>query len=154
VALYERIVDKGRVIEGVCDRPMPSLYPPEPFDKYFVVKGLHCNVNNSLKIYYGTDNVQDWPTGIDTRTNRRGIYGYPYTLDSGPTILGVDRNGTVHMLYYNKSVYLKVGEGLESPILSNGTRAIDWFGSPFKVGYNVTASITNIGVFNKTDIKN
>lgn len=127
--------------------------------------------NHSLKVLYGTSHfsyhvLNRQLTGFEVT----GIYGLPYAIDTNLSILGVDRNGTVHYSFRNESVYLKVGDHWVSPLISSRIEVTDYNTSltdytngttpamsqvhiSFKARYDQTIVLQNMGVFDKAAVK-
>lgn len=82
-------------------------------------------MNESLKILYGTYSIRDTPEHRVADLSVKGIYEYPYQLESGPTILGVDLNGTIRMSYNNESFYLYNQSEWESPVTTGDIETIN-----------------------------
>ncbi|MGA9141770.1 MAG: hypothetical protein WBZ29_16210 [Methanocella sp.] len=72
---------------------------PEPM--YFDQPDRYLKVNDSLKVLY----FREFERGGPHRnvTSVRGVYEFPYQLDSGAVIRGMSENGTLHMSYDNKT---------------------------------------------------
>jgi hypothetical protein len=94
------------------------LHDNTPVPVYHDQPGRYVTVNSSLKIlcfgYYRQDGGM-----FNNLSYVRGIYGFPYRMESGVTITGVDQNGTIQMSYNNESINLGHGETWESPIISS-----------------------------------
>lgn len=165
VAIYEEYHDEGTVIEGTGDIayiPVPCPVPM-PFDND-LIKGntqYYQSIDKNFKIFYGTYYFRYYPNSGYTTANYRVIDGYPYTLESNLTILGIDRNGTINANYMNQSVILKVGDKWQSPVatrVENQSLQIvvngNYFSGvyrPFVVQYNTSWTVENKGMFDKSN---
>lgn len=93
------------------------LHDNTPVPVYFDQPGRYVTVNSSLKIlcfgYYRQEGGL-----FNNLTYVRGIYGFPYQMESGVTITGVNQNGTIQMRYNNELINLSHGETWDSPIIS------------------------------------
>lgn len=123
------------------DATPEPVYPDQP-GKYNV------NVNSSLKmLYFGYYSLYGPYRNI---TSVRGIYSYPYQLDSGVIILGSDQNGTVLMSYNNESINLDLGKDWSSPITStNIENTTGYNGSLVKIEYD-----TNWWIYSEPNLYN
>jgi hypothetical protein len=139
--------------------PIPFYYNKDLVHMYYYNNSVDYPLeypikNESMKILLGEYHIQNRPW-TETRTlSVIGIYGYPYTFDNGPTILNVDKNGTVQMAYHNQSFNVTVGEEWTSPIIStnvetyNGTTIVEGAYS-YTVKFNTTWIISNLGLYEK-----
>jgi hypothetical protein len=168
VAIEEEMNDNGVLIAGTPGIPEAPLPPIFEYDntipRYSYPQG-YPPMNDSLKILDGGFYTDSTPEYLRKSLNVRGIYAYPYQLESGPVITNIDRNGTIQMVYDNKSTYLKVNDEWTSPIITtrvaniNGTsvRFIDGNVTggnyTYTVKYTTTWKVTNRGLFEKSASK-
>ena len=121
IAIDEVKQEDANVIEGqlynftapimfMNDATLEPVYPDQP-GKYGVTanRSLSALYFNYYSLYGPYRNV----------TFVRGIYGFPYRLESGVIILGIDQNSTVRMRYNNESINLTMGDMWKSPIVSS-----------------------------------
>jgi hypothetical protein len=107
--------------------PYP-VYPDQP-GKYGVT------VNSSLSIL--CFNYYSLYGPFRNITSVRGIYNFPYQLESGVTILGIDQNGTIKMCYSNETFNLDNGTFWSSPIVSSSIgNSTGYNGSLVKLEYD------------------
>lgn len=113
------------------DATPEPVFPDQP-ERYSIT------VNNSLSILYFSYYSLYGP--YRNITSVQGIYGFPYQLKSGVTILGVDQNGTVRMCYGNDSFDLEPGvRGWSSPLVSSRIENVTGFdGKRVKVEYDTS----------------
>jgi hypothetical protein len=167
VALYEENDTIGSVPAGnVTIAYMPVPCPrPLPFDYNGTLgySGQYPEVNDDLKVMYGSYVVVDHPAGGYSTACYRGIYELPFTLDSGLKIWGIDAAGTINASYYDANVTLKVGDVWKSMLISivkNESLHIigdnitfgNFVYQPFTVQYNYSWTIENKGMFPKANI--
>lgn len=149
-AVEADLVEEGTIIAG--NTPIGDAMPPQIF--YYnkdMVHGWFGNstdyapgypeMNKSLKLLLGTYHVESMPWRLRSTLDVTGIYGYPYTFDNGPTILDVDRNGTIRMKYDNATIDLKIGDEWKSPAIA--TRTENNIGSYVRGEINGTYSVVN-----------
>lgn len=169
VALYEEFRETSNITEGIyVGPPMLALPPPEEYSvfDYSGSKGYgwYPKANESLKILYGTyyfhrTPERQWVDNLKVR----GIYGYPYIMESNFTILDVYDNGTVYASYDNQSIFLKVGNEWTSHTTSRIIN-VSYMGydSPtstelknlyYKAVVNTTWTVKNMGMYNKSNLK-
>jgi hypothetical protein len=164
VAIEEEMNDDGVLIAGtpgIPEAPLPPIFDYDNTIPRYSYPSNYPLMNDSLKILYGTFYTDSTPEYLRKRLNVRGIYEYPYTLESGPIITNVDRNGTVQMTYDNTSISLKVNDAWTSPVIS--TRVVNVSGTSarlvndsviggnytYTVKYTTTWKVTNRGIFEK-----
>ena len=159
------------IIEGNPYPIAPEAPAPQIFD-YDGSWGLtlqRTTFNDSLKIVYGNIGHIYSTLNYGSHLDIQGIYNLPKNTDSDLTILDAYQNGSVRMRYMNESIWLKAGEKWISPVTStrvetndfnssftnyseNGTRSEGINHVYFKVRYNATVSLENIGVFDKSKV--
>lgn len=124
---------------------------PAIFDNYYPA------VNDSFKVLYGTTYYRDVAL-YDTSTGMRirGVYSFPYRLESGFVLQSIDRNGTIYGSYNNTSIVLWCGEQWMSPaaieIRSGNGTGFDQKPFAYMASFNTTWTITNLGVFDKANL--
>ena len=173
VVVYEEYYNNSTLIGNTTYRPSdpwPVPVPLLPFDYNnstgFLDKvGLITSgsVNNSFKILYGKMAYGESPTAYGWNgVISQGIYELPFIPENGFNIVNISRNGTVYATYGNESICLKPGDNWTSPVTtgtmigvyhtddiplpSNGT--VIYF--PWPVSYNMSYTITNMGMYNKS----
>ena len=117
-------------------------------------------INNSLKILLGIYYNELRQENQSGYLLVKGVYNYPYQLDTGPTILNIDKNGTLLLAYNNSSIYVKKGDAWSSPVASTRSEDYNQFytytdynGTYIAKNYSYTVNwktlwvITNIGTY-------
>jgi hypothetical protein len=136
----------GKAVEGSCGGLMID-FPTYRFDEETrTLSGmLNFEVNDSLKVVYGSGLSLSGDAGGGAATRLTGVYGLPY--EDGPlTILAVREDGTVELVYKNENIKLGVGEAWSSVNVS----VVDKGGC--RIRENVTDWIVNYGFIEKEDI--
>jgi hypothetical protein len=171
VALEAELRDDGTITSGWS--PQGDAVPPGIF---FYNKDLVHSVygdsldhapgyppaNESMKILLGQYYTESRAWNQKGNLTVMGVYGYPYAFENGPTILNIDRNGTVRMTYDNESIDLKTGDSWKTPVIS--TRSENYSGSyiegdingtsrdvyySYTVEWVTTWTIRNLGAYDK-----
>ena len=171
VAIDEYLATNATVTNGSYDG-LPHITPPVFYDYDGSVSGdnpasgsswenatayisdlYYPAVNTSFKALYGTVYYHD-VAPMDTRTGVRvrGIYGYPYVLESGIVISDIDSNGTIFGSYHNTTITLRSGEHWTTPALVDMKSSRNTGGnqSSYTAAFNTTWTITNLGVVDKS----
>lgn len=122
-----------------------------PFDGYYPA------VNDSFKLLYGTVYYRDVsPANSMTGIRIRGVYSFPYMLQSGFQLQSIDRNGTIYGSYNNASIVLRSGEQWVTPITSEikSGHGTGFRGDPYSytASFNTTWKITNLGMIDKSNL--
>ncbi len=161
IAISESCVNFGTIIDNynnisIANVPSPEVTEPFKYNNSWAARWLSTN-NSSLKSVYGYQTFYNDPA-YNHSLNVSGIYGYPYTLQSGLTIMNIFKNGTINATFNNIPVVIMAGESWRCPtnttfiakkklITLNPDRS---FGDGiFTLRYNSTYTVTNMGVYPK-----
>lgn len=165
VALYEEVHDVGQVVSGSVPF-VGDAFPPIPFfynrSSYCPPGGFPYPINDSLKIIFGMYTQKESIAGLVNSLNVAEIYTFPNTPEQGLTIIGVDKNGTVKMMYDNESIDLPPGSTWTAPMVPewNETNTVI-FPPPdinghgngtnytYTIQYTRTSTIKNLGIIDK-----
>jgi WD40 repeat protein len=113
------------------------------------------NVNDTLKIVYGTGYSQSGAAGSGASTWLVGVYELPYKYSSTFKIMSATSDGAVSLLYNNKSIELKSGETWENKTVSwkneTGWEYVGW-NATCRVKVVESDRITNYGILEKFKI--
>lgn len=165
VVIYQEVHDAGQIVSGnFPSTHVGDAYPPISFfynnTTYSALDGMHP-VNGSLKVLFGMYTQQESREGLRNGLNVVEIYDFPSTPEPGLTIDGVDKNGTVDMIYDNTSVALSSGSSWTAPPTPewNETHTITYLSGmngqnnatnyTYTIQYNRTLTIENKGVIDK-----
>ncbi|HUL62354.1 MAG TPA: hypothetical protein VLT35_04765, partial [Methanocella sp.] len=86
---------------------------PEALDNYYPA------INDSFKVLLGTYYYRELSPGdMSTGLRVKGVYNFPYALQSGFVLRDIDRNGTIYGSYGNASIVLLSGELWETPTVN------------------------------------
>ena len=165
VALYEEVDDEGQIVSGNLSPVVGDAYPPITF--YYnksaaPPSGFPYPINDSLKILFGTYSQKESSAGLRNGLNVVEIYNFPSIPEQGLIINGVDKNGTVDMIYNNTSVALSPGSAWTAPPIPewNETNTVTYTqpnvngqsnrtNYTYTIQYNRTVTIENKGVIDK-----
>ena len=165
VALFEEVHDMGQIVSG--SYPYPGMaQPPIAFfynkSLYYPPGGFPYPINDSLKILFGMYTQKESRVNLADSLNTVEIYSFPNTPEQDLTIIGVDKNGTVEMMFNNESIFLAPGSTWIAPTIPlwNETNSVvypppDMNGQgngtnyPYTIQYTRTRTIENLGVINK-----
>jgi|AGTN01.3.fsa_nt_gi hypothetical protein len=122
---------------------------PEPM--YFDQPGRYVKDADNLKVLY----FREFERGGPHRnvTSVRGIYEFPYQLDSGAIIHGMSENGTLHMSYDNKTFDLTPFDSSSSsfwssPVVSSWTENLYGLNGPQEAVITAHWWFVNDGLYN------
>lgn len=150
VAVYVEMHDDGTLVSGTYPY-FGGAKPPYPFD---LPANFTLPTNDSIKILLGVQNISDSTAGITADIKVTEIYAFPYSISPEITLVSVDKNGIVNLLFSNKSISLSSGDRWASPVtlVWNQTNTLDYNGAnyTYTIQFNRTWTIENKGVFNKT----
>lgn len=148
-AVYVEMHDDGTLVSGTYPL-FGGAKPPYPFD---LPANFTLPANDSLKILLGVQNISDSTAGITADIKVTEVYAFPYSISPEITIVGVDKNGIVNLLFSNKSINLSSGASWESPVslVWNQTNTVGFNGAnyTYTIQFNRTWTVENKGVFNK-----
>jgi hypothetical protein len=137
----------GKILGGESCGMMMIDFPTYRFDEVTrTLSGrLNFEVNDSLKVVYGSGMSLSGDAGGGAATRLTGVYGLPY--EDGPLrIMDVREDGTVELVYRGENIKLAAGESWGSENVSvteeNGC----------KMRKNATDSIVNYGFVDKENI--
>jgi hypothetical protein len=163
VAIQEERNDVGTIVSGYNpafpEAPVPQLFLYNTsmviafYNKSGIYPPNYPEMNQSLKILQGTYYIDTSPARYNNNLVVRGIYNFPYNSESGASILGVDKNGTVEMMYGNESIHLNSGDSWTSPITQTRNETVNgiYNGKNYTaiIKYSTTWQIINKGIFDK-----
>jgi hypothetical protein len=174
VAVEEYMFTNCTLIEGNLSWFMPHITLPVIFNYDGSVNGsnwadgsswwksgpgdyYYPTINDSFKVLYGTIYYRELdPYDTSTGLRVRGVYGFPYTFQSGFSIDSIDKNGTVFGSYNNTSIVLKVGDQWTTPAFTMTNRKTvtgpDQIPHSYLASFNTTWTISNLGTFDKANI--
>lgn len=165
VAIYEQCINDGSIINGTGNVSnvinIPSTAPGEPFDYNQSWGFQSLKINDSFKFVYGCRIIYEDPGSYNNSLVVNSVYGYPYTLKSGLTILAVFKNGSIQAVYNNESLFIEPGKSWTSenvsqqivnkqlPTVDRNAPILDITYMPFTVQYITSYTVENLGIYNK-----
>ena len=148
-AVYVEMHDDGTLVSGAYPYPGGAM-PAYSFD---LPANFTLPANDSLKIFLGVQNFSDSIVRLTVDLKETEVYAFPYPISPEITIVGVDKNGNVNLLFNNKSINLSSRASWASPVtlVWNQTNTVGFNGSnyTYTIQFNRTWTVENKGVFNK-----
>ena len=149
VAVYAEMHDDGTLVSGAYPYPGGAT-PAYSFD---LPSNFTLPANDSLKIFLGVQNFSDSIIRLTVNFKETEVNAFPYSISPEITIVGVEKNGTVNLLFSNKSINLSSGASWASPVtlVWNQTNTVGFNGTnyTYTVQFNRTWAVVNKGVFYK-----
>ncbi len=150
VAVYVEMRDYGTIVSGTYPYPGMAV----PIGPLELPADFTLPSNDSLKIFLRVDNISDSSVRLTGDSNETEINAFPYSISPEITIISVDKNGTVNMLFSNISINISSGNNWSSPVTSvwNETNTIagpDGTNYTYTLQFKRTWMVQNDGVFNK-----
>lgn len=147
--LEQHLNVSGESVDKDCNVGLMIDFPTYSFDlNNGVLKnyGVKLDVNEELKIVYGSGSSRSGAAGGGAATGLIGIYEIPYTGKEF-SVRRATNNGTVYLNYQGNEVILKIGEEWKA----ERTEITDTSNCQVKLIYKDT--IKNYGIFDKDTIE-
>jgi len=150
VAVYVEMRDNGAIVSGTYPYPGMAM----PIYPYALPANFTLPANDSLKILLVVENRTESSVRLTGNSKEAKVRDLPYSISPEITIVDIDKNGTMDMLFSNQSINISSGASWTSPITSvwNETNTIagyDGTNYTYTLQFKRTWMIQNMGVFNK-----